>query len=60
VASLRLPLKADDRLQALMDRNTVGALTQAELEEFESWVELSETLALVRAQALKLLGKKFQ
>jgi hypothetical protein len=60
VAALRLPPKADDRLQALMDRNSEGALTQAEREELESWVELSETIALVRAQALDLLGKKLQ
>jgi hypothetical protein len=60
VAAFRLPPKADDRLQALMDRNTEGSLTQAEREELESWVELSETIALLRAQALNVLGKKLQ
>jgi hypothetical protein len=58
VAALRLPPKADRHLQALMDRNTNGALTPAEREELEALVELSETLALVRAQALHLLGRK--
>jgi hypothetical protein len=58
VASLRLPSKADQRLQVLMDRNTNGALTPGERDELESLVELSETLALVRAQALHLLGRK--
>ena len=58
VASLRIPAKADQRLQTLMDRNTNGALTPGEREELETLVELSETLALVRAQALHLLGRK--
>ena len=58
VAALRLPPKTDDRLQFLMDRNTEGALTPAEHDELEALVELSETLSLVRAQALQLLGLK--
>jgi hypothetical protein len=58
VASLRLPPRADQRLQVLMDRNTNGALTPTEREELETLVELSETLALVRAKALHLLGRK--
>jgi hypothetical protein len=58
VAALRLPPKGDRRLQTLMDRNTDGTLTPEEREELESLVELSETIALVRAQALRLLGRK--
>jgi hypothetical protein len=58
VAALRLPARADQHLQTLMDRNTEGALTPAEREELEGLVELSETIALVRAQALHLLGRK--
>jgi hypothetical protein len=58
VADLRLPPRADRRLQALMDRNTEGTLTPGEREELESLVELSETIALVRAQALHVLGRK--
>lgn len=58
VAALRLPPRADQRLQVLMDRNTNGALAPDEREELETLVELSETLALVRAQALYLLGRK--
>ncbi len=60
VAALRLPPRTDDRLHALMDRNTDGTLTQAEREELEALVELSETIALVRAQALHLLGQRPQ
>lgn len=58
VAALRLPPKADSRLQVLMDGNTSGLLTPAEREELEGLVELSETIALVRAKALHLLGRK--
>ena len=58
VASLRLPPKADHRLQVLMDRNTNGNLAAEEREELETLVELSETISLVRAKALQLLGRK--
>ncbi len=58
VAALHLPPKADRQLQALMDRNTNGALSPAEREELEALVELSETIGLLRAQALHLLGRK--
>ena len=58
VADLRLPAKADRRLQGLMDRNNEGALTAAEREDLEAFVELSETISLIRAQALQLLGRQ--
>jgi hypothetical protein len=58
VAALRLPAKADQRLHDLMDRNTNGALTSTERDELEGFVELSEMISLVRAQALQLLGKR--
>ena len=58
VGDLRLPPRADRKLQTLMDRNNEGLLTEAEREELESLVELSERLALVRAEALHLLGRK--
>jgi len=57
VADLRLPLKTDQRLQRLMDRNTNGELTPEEQNDLESLVELSETMAIVRAQALHVLGR---
>ena len=57
VSDLRLPPRANARLQQLMDRNTEGLLTDAERAEFEALVELSEQLSLVRAQALYLLGR---
>lgn len=58
VGRLRLPPKVDRRLQELMDRNTEGALTERERDDLESLVELSETLSLVRAKALHLLGRR--
>ena len=58
VGRIRLPPRADRRLQELMDRNTEGELTQREREDLESLVELSETLYLLRAEALHLLGQK--
>ena len=57
VAGMRFPPKTDALLQALMDRNTNGQLSPDEREELEALAELSETIALVRAQALKLLGR---
>jgi hypothetical protein len=58
IAALRLPAKADQRLQELMDRNTNGLLDAQEMAELESWVDCSQNLALVRAKALQLLGRK--
>ena len=60
VASLRLPPKADLHLQSLMDRNTEGALSADEREELAALAELSEAIALVRSQALHLLGRRPQ
>ena len=58
VSALRLPPKANAQLQQLMDRNTEGLLTETECTELEALVELSETLSLVRARALQLLGRQ--
>jgi hypothetical protein len=58
IGDLRLPLKADVRLQQLMDRNNEGQLSPPEREELEALVELSERLSLVRAEALQLLGRQ--
>jgi hypothetical protein len=58
VAALRFPARTDERIQQLMDRNTNGTLSPEELEDLEALVELSETIGLVRAKALRLLGHK--
>jgi hypothetical protein len=57
VAAMRFPAEADDRLRWLMDRNTNGELVPAEKDELEALVDLSETIALVRAKALRVLGR---
>jgi hypothetical protein len=58
VAALRFPEKTDKRLQHLMDQNNEGLLTPEQRAELEALAELSETISLVRARALLLLGKK--
>ena len=58
VADLRLPAKVDRRLQGLMDRNNEGSLSAGERDDLEALVELSETISLLRARALHLLGRK--
>jgi len=58
IGNLRLPPKADRRLQELMDRNNEGLLTETERSDLESLAELSERLSLVRAGALCLLGRR--
>lgn len=58
VGQLSLPEKADRRLSHLMDLNNEGQLTASERAELESLAEMSERIALVRAEALHLLGQK--
>ena len=58
LAEMRFPPKADARLQWLMDRSTEGQLTPPERDELEALAELSETMALFRAEALRLLGRR--
>jgi hypothetical protein len=58
LGDLRFPPKADGRLQDLMDRNNEGLLTEIERGELEALAELSEKLALVRAEALHVLRKR--
>ncbi len=57
VAEFRFSPKLNAKLQVLMDRNTEGQLSDAEREELEALVELSETIALLRGEALKVLGR---
>jgi hypothetical protein len=58
VAALRFSPRADRLLQGLMERNNEGLLTAGEREEMETLVELSESLSVVRAKALHLLGRQ--
>jgi hypothetical protein len=58
MASLRFSPRADRQLQRLMDRNTEGLLSPDEREQLETLVELSESLSLLRAQAIQLLNRQ--
>jgi hypothetical protein len=58
VSALRFPPQSDRRLQELMDRNNDGLLTPAERSDLEALVALSESLSIVRAEALMLLGRQ--
>lgn len=58
VAALHLPAGSDRRLRDLMDRNNEGVLSSQEKSELADLVELSETISLVRADALQLLGRR--
>jgi hypothetical protein len=57
VSQLKLPAKTDRWLQELMDRNNEGRLDDDEPAELEPLVEMSESLSLVRARVLHLLGR---
>jgi hypothetical protein len=57
VAAMRFPRRMNELLRSLLDRNNNGELSQGEHEALEALVELSESMSLVRAQALRLLGK---
>ena len=57
-AKVGFPQKTDARLHWLMDRNSAGILQHSELEEMEALVELSENLSLLRAKALRDLGRR--
>jgi hypothetical protein len=58
VGKLSLPERTNRRLQELMDRNNEGRLTPEERDELTALVEWSESVSLLRAQALQLLGKR--
>ena len=57
IADLQFPQKIDTHLQILMDQNTEGRLSESERAELEALVELSETISLLRVQALRTLGR---
>jgi hypothetical protein len=57
VSDLKLPPTADQRLLELMDRNNEGLLDERERAELQALVDLSQRLSLVRATALRLLGR---
>ena len=57
ITMLKLSEHADKRLQDLMDRNNEGKLSEQERADLAILAEMSEQLSLVRAEALRLLGR---
>lgn len=57
VAHLRLPPHLDRQLQDLMDANNNGTLSESEREQLANLAEWSESISLLRARALHLLGE---
>lgn len=57
VGGFHLPSQIDRHLQQLMDRNNEGLLDPAEKQGLAALACLSEEMALLRAQALQLLGQ---
>ena len=58
VGRLALPKRTQRRMQALMDGNNEGRLTQSERLELATLVEWSEKVSLIRADALEFLGSR--
>ena len=58
MAALRFPANTDARMQDLMDRNNERQLSPNERAELESLVDMSETMSLLKMQALVYLGRK--
>lgn len=58
VAHLRLPPWANNRLQQLMDANNEGRLSSSDRELLADLAEWSESLSLLRAQALQALKNR--
>ena len=55
---LRLPEQKNQRVQALMQRNNEGQLSDGEPRDLAALAELSERLSLERAEALHPLSRK--
>lgn len=58
ILKLRFPQESQQRLQRLMDLNNEGRLSEDEREEIARYVQVSELLSLLHADALKRLGRQ--
>lgn len=57
LGAFRFPPQLDKRLQELTDRNNEGLITAAERDQLEGLTELSDKIALHRAQVRILLAQ---
>ena len=55
IAREQMASAKQERMQALMDKNTFGTITDAEYDELTQLVELGQRLTLRKAEAMKLL-----
>ena len=58
IAREQMPEDRQIRLQSLMDRNSIGALTESEQEELNQLVEQSQRLMVRKAGAAALLTRR--
>jgi hypothetical protein len=58
IAREQMPQPQQDRMSALMERNTMGTLAEGEYEELEQLVEDGQRLMLRKAQAILLLKQR--
>ena len=57
-AGCRFPPSIDERMQRLMDFNNDGELSDAEREELAALADLGTAISLLKAHAMRLLGRK--
>lgn len=58
IADEQMPPLVQERLHALMDKNTLGRLTAGEAEDLAALAERSDRLMVRRAEALAVLRKR--
>ena len=58
IAAFRFPPLTNERMQRLMDRNNEGELSEVEREELAALAELGTSISLLKAHAMRLLGRK--
>ena len=57
VIDLRAPPEASARMQLLASKSSLGSLTMAEREEYESCVAAGTFIAILQAKARKMAGR---
>jgi hypothetical protein len=53
-----MPQDAQDRMQALMDKNSLGTITDEEYKELEGYVERGNRLMVRKAEAAGILMER--
>jgi hypothetical protein len=58
IAAEQMPQSVQTRMQALMDRNTMGTITDREYDELRGYVERGNRLMVRKAEAAGILMKR--